>query len=103
MHFLYVVDYFCSLNHHYHFIQTQSLDMKNKTLLRSIKRFSFLLTITFTPLSKITLFNTIGQVSKTIHEVNNSSISLDVGDLPEGIYFLKVDNYSLKKVVIQRW
>jgi spore coat protein CotH len=54
------------------------------------------------PLSKITLFNTIGQVSKTIYEVNNSTISFDIGDLPEGIYFLKVDNYSLRKVVIQR-
>ena len=55
------------------------------------------------PLSKITLFNTLGQAIKSIQNAHNSSTALDVGDLPEGIYFLKVDNYSLRKVVIQRW
>ena len=52
---------------------------------------------------KITLFNTLGQTIKSIQTANNNNITIDVGDLPEGIYFLKVDNYSLRKVVIQRW
>lgn len=53
------------------------------------------------PLSKITLLNTLGQATMSIQNTNNTSITLDVGDIPEGIYFLKVDNYSLRKVVIQ--
>ena len=54
------------------------------------------------PLSKITLFNTIGQVVRVLQKIDNQSITFDIGDFPEGIYFIKIDNYSLRKVEILR-
>lgn len=56
-----------------------------------------------TPLSHLTLFNTLGQISKTQKMENATQITIDVRDLPEGIYFLKVDGFSLRKVVIRGW
>lgn len=53
-----------------------------------------------TPLTNLMLFNALGQVLKTEKQENGSQITLDVSDLPEGIYFLKVDNYSLRKVLV---
>ncbi len=51
------------------------------------------------PLSKIVLFNTLGQTLKVTQNIDNKSVTLDVSNLPDGIYFLKVDNYTLRKVV----
>lgn len=55
-----------------------------------------------TSLRNLTLFNALGQVLKTIKGDNRWQITLDVSDLPEGLYFLKVDNYGLRKVVVGR-
>ncbi|MBL7815540.1 MAG: CotH kinase family protein [Saprospiraceae bacterium] len=55
-----------------------------------------------TPLSKITLFNTLGQTVLNRQMLLQTSCTLDVSLLSEGIYFLKADNYSLRKVVIRR-
>ena len=54
------------------------------------------------PLSKITFFNTIGQVMKSVQNIDSQTITLDVRDFSEGLYFLKVDNYSLRKVLIMK-
>ena len=55
-----------------------------------------------TPLSKIMLFNVLGQVIKVVQDVDNQIIMIDVGDLVEGIYFLKADNYTLRKILVTK-
>jgi spore coat protein CotH len=55
-----------------------------------------------TPLSNLTVFNTVGQAMKVVKGIDNQQYTLDLGGLPEGIYFLKIDNYSLRKVLLQR-
>lgn len=55
-----------------------------------------------TPLSKITLFNVIGQVVKSIQDVDNQIIRINVGDLVEGIYFLKAEGYTLRKILVTK-
>ena len=53
------------------------------------------------PLSNLTVFNAVGQIVKAEKTINNSQMSVDLRDLPEGIYFLRVDNYSLRQVILQ--
>ena len=54
------------------------------------------------PLSKITLFNVIGQVVKSIQDIDNQIIRINVGDLVEGIYFLKAEGYTLRKILVTK-
>jgi Secretion system C-terminal sorting domain len=52
-------------------------------------------------LEKIIVFNTLGQVVKNIQNVGNQQIKLEMDDIPNGVYFLKVNNQDLIKVNIQ--
>ncbi len=55
-----------------------------------------------TPLSNLTLFNAVGQIVKNFKSIDNQQIMLDLSGFSEGIYFLRVDNYSLRKILIQK-
>ena len=53
-------------------------------------------------LSNLTVFNAVGQIVKVEKTINSPQLTVDLRDLPEGVYFLRVDNYSLRQVILQR-
>ncbi len=53
-------------------------------------------------LSKITLFNVLGQAVKLVQDVHNQRIILDVGNLGAGVYFLKAEGYTLRKIIVTK-
>ena len=55
-----------------------------------------------TPLSNLVVYNAVGQVVTFVKNIDNQQLRLDMSELPEGMYFLRVDNYSLRKILIER-
>jgi hypothetical protein len=56
-----------------------------------------------TPLSHLTLFNAFGQMVLSVKEIESHVFNLNVADLPRGVYFLKVGEWDLRKLVLEAY
>lgn len=54
-----------------------------------------------TSFSNLTLFNAIGQEIMTLKSIESQQIRLNVQGFSHGIYFLKIDNWALRKIVVE--
>lgn len=54
------------------------------------------------PLSNLSVFNSMGQLMTSIKDINNQQYTLDLSDFPNGFYFVKIGQNTVKKVILQR-
>ena len=54
------------------------------------------------PLSNLAVFNNIGQQLKAVNNIDNQQFTINLSDLPNGFYFIKIGKNTVKKVVLQR-
>lgn len=54
------------------------------------------------PLSNLSVFNNVGQLTKSVKGIDNQLYTLDLSDLPNGFYFVKIGKSTVRKVVLQR-
>jgi hypothetical protein len=50
----------------------------------------------------IQLFNSFGQTVQSLQNIKNQELVMDLGDLPTGVYFLKVGDFALRKILINQ-
>ena len=53
------------------------------------------------PLSKLVVFNTLGQVVKSVQNINSLKTTLDLSDLDGSIYFIKINVVETRRVMMQ--
>ena len=53
------------------------------------------------PLSKLVVFNTLGQVVKSVQNINSLKTMLDLSDLEGGVYFIKINDVETRRVLMQ--
>ncbi len=54
------------------------------------------------PLSNLSVLNSIGQVMMSVKGIDSQQYTLDLSDLSNGFYFLKIGKNTIKKVIVQR-
>ena len=54
------------------------------------------------PLSNLAVFNNIGQQLKVVNSIDNQQYTMNLSDLPNGFYFIKIGKNTIEKVVLQR-
>ncbi len=54
------------------------------------------------PLSNLSVLNSIGQLMKAVKGIDSQEYILDLSDLSNGFYFIKIGKNTVKKVIVQR-